>query len=83
VIGEISYQIIYQGFNTSLLKEVKKKIFIPYGFKLGHFFIKDPKQARQEATIHLEYAYLQGSSEDMTQRGLSPNIVNCCSIMAI
>jgi hypothetical protein len=36
-------------FIASLPKEIKKKIFIPYGFKLGHYFIKDPKHAQERS----------------------------------
>jgi hypothetical protein len=45
VLGEVAYQTVLQGFNASLLKEVKKNIFIPYNFSLGHYFLKDPKHA--------------------------------------
>jgi hypothetical protein len=54
VVGEIAYQIVLQGFNASLLKEAKKNIFIPYGFRIEHYFIKDLKHERKEATNHLE-----------------------------
>jgi hypothetical protein len=69
-MGEIAYQMVYQGFNASLLKEVKKKNFIPYGFRLGHYFIKDPKHARKEATSHLEYWFSLGQFRRHDPKGL-------------
>jgi hypothetical protein len=55
VVGEIAHHMILQGFNASLFKEMKKNNFIPYGFRLRHYFIKDLKHARKEAPSHLEY----------------------------
>jgi hypothetical protein len=60
VLGEISYQLVLQGFNASLLKEVKKKICIPYNFILGHKYLKYLKHARHEANYILEYVFSHG-----------------------
>jgi hypothetical protein len=38
--------MVLQGFNASLLKEEKKMIFIPYGFKVGYYFIQAAKHMR-------------------------------------
>jgi hypothetical protein len=56
VLGEIFYQTILQGFNASLIK-YKKRVFIPYGFQLGYYFVKDTPQARQEGLSHVEYRF--------------------------
>jgi len=40
VLGEIFYQTILQGFNTSLIKE-NKRAFIPYGFYVGYHLVKE------------------------------------------
>jgi hypothetical protein len=45
-LGEICYQTILQGFNASLVKD-KKMVFIPYGFQLEYYFVKDTTQIRQ------------------------------------
>jgi hypothetical protein len=45
VLGEIFYQTILKGFNASLVKE-KKRDFIPYGFQVGYYFVKDTTQAK-------------------------------------
>jgi hypothetical protein len=55
-LGEIFYQTILQGFNASLVKD-KKRVFIPYGFQLGYYFVKDTTQAKQEGLSHLEYMF--------------------------
>jgi hypothetical protein len=45
--GRIFYQTILQGFNASLVKD-KKRDFIPYGFYIGYYFVKDTTHARKE-----------------------------------
>jgi len=45
-----------QGFNASLVKD-KKRDFIPYGFQVGYYFIKDTTHANQEGLSHLEYRF--------------------------
>jgi hypothetical protein len=54
VIGEIYYQTILQGYNTTLVKD-KKRAFIPYGFHIGFYMVKDIAQAKQEGLIQLEF----------------------------
>jgi hypothetical protein len=56
VLGEIFYQTILQGFNTSLVKD-KKRAFIPYGFYVGYHFVKDTTQAKKEAQNQVEYRF--------------------------
>jgi hypothetical protein len=69
-MGEVCYQTILQGFNASIAKESKKRIFIPYGFKIGHYFIKDTRQARKEALNHLEYRFHTGRFRRHNPKGL-------------
>jgi len=47
VVGEIWYQTIFQGYDATLFKD-KKRVFIPYGFHVGFFLVKDTTQAKQE-----------------------------------
>jgi hypothetical protein len=54
VVGEICYQTILQGYNTSLVKD-KKRGFIPYGFHIGFYLVKDTTQANQEGLIQSEF----------------------------
>jgi len=41
VMGEIRYQTIIHRSIASLAKEGNKRTFIAYGFKIGHYFVKD------------------------------------------
>jgi hypothetical protein len=45
VVGEICYQTILQGYNATLVKH-KKKTFIPYGFHISFYMVKDTAQAK-------------------------------------
>jgi hypothetical protein len=45
VVGEICYQTILQGYNATLVKG-KKWVFIPYGFHVGFYLVKDTTQAK-------------------------------------
>jgi hypothetical protein len=45
VVGEICYQTILEGYNTTLVKD-KKRAFIPYGFHVGFYLVKDTTQAK-------------------------------------
>jgi hypothetical protein len=49
VVGEICYQTILQGYNATLVKD-KKWAFIPYGFHIGFYMVKDTTQAKQGRT---------------------------------
>jgi hypothetical protein len=48
-----------QGFNATLVKE-KKRIFMPYGFQIGYYTVRDTKHAKQEGQIQLEYKFMNG-----------------------
>jgi hypothetical protein len=54
VVGEICYQTILQGYNATLVKD-KKWAFIPYGFHVGFYLVKDTAQAKQEGLNQLEF----------------------------
>jgi hypothetical protein len=40
IVGEICYQTILQDYNATLMKD-KKRTFIPYGFDVGFYMVKD------------------------------------------
>jgi hypothetical protein len=46
LVGDIFYQTIPQGYNSTVVKD-KKKTFIPYGFHVGFYLVKDTAQAKQ------------------------------------
>ena len=54
IVGEICYQSILQGYNATLVKD-KKWAFIPYGFQVGLYMVKDTAQAKQEGLNQLEF----------------------------
>jgi hypothetical protein len=54
VVGEICYQTILQGYNATLVKD-KKRAFIPYGFHIGFYMVKDTAQAKKEGLSQLEF----------------------------
>jgi hypothetical protein len=45
-----------QVYNASLVKD-KKRDFIPYGFHIGFYMVKDTVHAKQEGLSHLEYRF--------------------------
>jgi hypothetical protein len=53
VLGEICYQTIL-GYNATLVKD-KKRSFIPYGFHIGFYMVKDTMRAKQEGLSQLEF----------------------------
>jgi hypothetical protein len=55
-VGEIFYQTILQGYNTILVKD-KKRAFIPYGFHVVFYMVKDTAQAKQEGMSQLEFKF--------------------------
>jgi hypothetical protein len=59
VVGEICYQTILQGYNATLVKD-KKRAFIPYGFHVGFYLVKDTTQAKQEGLSQLEFRFQTG-----------------------
>jgi hypothetical protein len=54
VVGEIYCQTILQGYNATLVK-YKKRAFIPYGFHIGFYLVKDTTQAKKEGLSQLEF----------------------------
>jgi hypothetical protein len=52
VVGEICYETILQGYNATLVKD-KKWAFIPYGFHIGFYMVKDIAQAKKEGLSQL------------------------------
>jgi hypothetical protein len=56
IVGEICYQTILQGYNATLVKD-KKRAFIPYGFHVGFYMVKDTAQAKQEGLSQLEFRF--------------------------
>jgi hypothetical protein len=67
IVGEIYYQTILQGYNATLVKD-KKRAFIPYGFHVGFYMVKDTAQEKQEGLSQLEYRFPTGDFTNMTQR---------------
>jgi hypothetical protein len=59
VVGEICYQTILQGYNVTLVKD-KKQAFIPYGFHVGFYMVKDTAQEKQEGLSQLEFIFHTG-----------------------
>jgi hypothetical protein len=59
VVGEICYQTILQGYNATLVKD-KKRAFIPYGFHIGFYLVKDTTQAKQEGLSQLKFRFQTG-----------------------
>jgi hypothetical protein len=45
IVGEICYQTILKGYNATLVKD-RKWAFIPYGFHVGFYLVKDTTQAK-------------------------------------
>jgi hypothetical protein len=58
-----------KGFDTTLVKD-KNKIFIPYNFHIGYYYVKDTKHSKQEGKIHLEYRFRTGSLSRNDSKGL-------------
>jgi hypothetical protein len=56
VVGEIYYQTILQGYNTTLVED-KKQAFIPYSFHVGFYLVKDTAQEKQEGISQLEFKF--------------------------
>jgi hypothetical protein len=56
VVRKICYQTIFQGYNATLVKD-KKRAFIPYGFHVGFYLVKDMAQAKQEGLSQLKFRF--------------------------
>jgi hypothetical protein len=50
------YHTIMQGYNATLVKD-KMRPFIPYGFHVGFYLVKDTTQAKQEGLSQLEFKF--------------------------
>jgi hypothetical protein len=59
IVGEIYYQTILQGYNATLVKE-KKGAFIPYGFHIRFYLVKDTSQDKLEGLSQLEFRFTIG-----------------------
>jgi hypothetical protein len=70
VVGEICYQTILQGYNATLVKD-KKRAFIPYGFHIGFYMVKDTAQAKQEGLSQLEFLISDWSFSQTRPKGSS------------
>jgi hypothetical protein len=55
-LWEKSAQTILQGYNAMLVKD-KKRDFIPYGFHVVFYLVKDIAQAKQEGPRQLEFRF--------------------------
>ena len=68
-MGEIFYQTILQGYNTILVKD-KKRAFIPYGFNIGFYLVKDTAQAKLEGLSQIEFRFLTNRFRKHDPKGL-------------
>ena len=59
VLGEICYQTILEGYNATLVK-YKKRDFIPYGFHIGFYMVKDTAHAKQLILVQLKFQFQIG-----------------------
>jgi hypothetical protein len=59
VLGEIFYQTILQGYNATLVKD-KKRDFIPFGFHIGFYMVKDTAHAKKLSPFQLEFLFQNG-----------------------
>jgi hypothetical protein len=69
VKGEICYQTILQGYNATLVED-RKRSFIPYGFHVGFYLVKDTTQAKQGGLSQLEFRFLKGRFHKHDPKGL-------------
>jgi hypothetical protein len=70
-VGEICYQTIMEGYNATLIKD-KKRDFIPYGFHIGFYPVKDIAQVKQEGLNQLEFKFQTGLFYKNDPKGLVP-----------
>jgi hypothetical protein len=69
VVGEICYQTILQGYTTTVVKD-KKRAFIPYGFHVGFYMVKDMTKSKQEGLSQLEFIFHTGQFRKHDPKGL-------------
>jgi hypothetical protein len=58
-----------QGYNATLVKD-KKQAFIPYGFHVGFYMVKDIAQEKKEGSSQLEFRFPTGSFLKHDPKGL-------------
>jgi hypothetical protein len=63
-----------QGYNASLVKD-KKRDFIPYGFHIGFYMVRDTAHVKQEGLNQLEYQFHTGRFHKHDPKGLVPQHV--------
>jgi hypothetical protein len=68
-----------QGFNTISIKD-KKRIFMPYNFQIGYYFVRDTKNAKHEGQIQMEYIFRTYSLRMHYPKVLVPKHVKKVSI---
>jgi hypothetical protein len=69
IVGEICYHTILQGYNATLVKD-KKQAFIPYGFHVGFYLVKDTSQAKQQGLSQLKIRFSIGQFRKHDPKGL-------------
>jgi len=57
ILYEITYQTILHGFNSPIVEDVKKKLFIPYNFYIGHYKLFNSNNAKKEENLMLEFIF--------------------------
>jgi len=72
VLSEIAYKTILQGFNSLLVKDAKKKLFISYNFYFGYYKLLNSNHAKQEGNLMLEFGLQQGQFRRHDPHGLVP-----------
>jgi hypothetical protein len=76
----ICYQTIFQGYKATLVKD-KKQEFIPYGFHINFYQVKDTAHAKQEGLSQLEFRFQTGCFCKHDPEGLvskHASQVSCC-----
>jgi hypothetical protein len=74
-IGELFYQTILQGYNTTLVKD-KKQDSIPYSFHVGFYLVNDTSQAKQEGLSKIKFRFLIGRFYNHDPRGPVPRLAS-------
>ena len=59
ILEEIRYQTIFLGYNASLVKD-KKRAFIPYGFHIGFYMLRNSTHVKHEGLNKIEYQFHTG-----------------------
>jgi hypothetical protein len=69
IVGEIFYQTILQSYNATLVKD-KEWDFIPYGFHVEFYLVKDTAQEKMEGIKKLEFRFPLGRFHKHNPKGL-------------